>query len=118
MATNIYHIKVDMARVNTNIVVDWLLARLQNVIPDDDIVSGYAVELLKGEIEYNVIKTNLEGFLGDQASKVCNDLWAVLVSAQDDPFGIPKQLIEEKKRQLKGSEEKKISSRGSIPKVK
>jgi serine/arginine repetitive matrix protein 1 len=98
-------VKVDMSKVNKDIVVDWLLSRLQKVVPDDDIVSGYAVELLKGEIEYKSIKSQLQGFLGEQASSVCRDLWKLLVSAQEDPLGIPKQLIEEKKRQLREERE-------------
>jgi serine/arginine repetitive matrix protein 1 len=98
-------VKVDMSKVNTDIVVDWLLSRLEKVVPDDDIVSGYAVELLKGEIEYKSIKSQLQGFLGEQASSVCRDLWKLLISAQEDPLGIPKQLIEEKKRQLREERE-------------
>mmetsp|Transcript_13284 Transcript_13284/g.24923 ORF Transcript_13284/g.24923 Transcript_13284/m.24923 type:complete len:457 (-) Transcript_13284:944-2314(-) len=44
---------------------------------------------------------DLEGFLGkEEAANFCTELWEMLIDSQDQPRGIPKKLIEEKKRDL------------------
>lgn len=96
-------IKIDLVKINLDVIADWLVPRLETLVPDDDIVVGYAIELLKGGVplEYKTIKSQLQGFLGKQTTPLCRQLWELLVSAQDDPHGIPKQLIEDKKRELR-----------------
>lgn len=48
------------------------------------------------------MQLNLTGFLnGKNAREFMGELWALLVSAQNSPDGIPAELIENKKEEIK-----------------
>ncbi len=47
----------------------------------------------------------LTGFLGKtKAKSFMNDLWILLIEAQESPYGIPKELVEIKKAELQKKE--------------
>ena len=47
------------------------------------------------------MQIDLQGFLEDKAQKFVTELWTLLISAQKEANGIPKELIEEKKEEQK-----------------
>jgi serine/arginine repetitive matrix protein 1 len=47
------------------------------------------------------LQTDIAGFLDDDTAAFCLSLWRLCLSAQEDPNGIPKELIEAKKEELK-----------------
>lgn len=46
------------------------------------------------------LQISLTGFLDKDAAKFCKDLWNLCLSAQSNPQGVPKELLEAKKLEL------------------
>jgi len=46
------------------------------------------------------LQISLNGFLDKDAPKFCHDLWKYCISAQEGPNGVPKELLEAKKKEL------------------
>ncbi|CAK7898594.1 hypothetical protein CAAN3_04S01882 [[Candida] anglica] len=89
--------KVDMSKVNVQVIQRWISVEVDKALPDDDIVADYLGELLVANNEPDVKSIHLQmaDFLGDEESlKLCTKLWELLVSAQDDKDGIPQELVE------------------------
>lgn len=42
----------------------------------------------------------LTGFLDKDTAKFCKELWNLCLSAQSNPQGVPKELLEAKKQEL------------------
>lgn len=97
----IYRQAVDMTKVNRPIINRWIQTKLDELLPDDDIITDYTLELLSGD-KPNIreIQLNLNGFLEDNSGKFCKELWELLVAAQEDKDGIPPQLVAIKKEQM------------------
>lgn len=97
----IFREPVDMDKVNRPIIKRWITQQLDSLLPDDDIVLDYTLELLESKNpNIKEIQLNLHGFLEDATPKFCKQLWEMLVAAQDDKDGIPPQLIALKKEQM------------------
>lgn len=61
--------------------------------------------------EIKVLQIQLTGFLDKDTAKFCKELWTLCLSAQSNPQGVPKELLEAKKLELI---QEKV---GSIPKL-
>ncbi|KAG5361159.1 hypothetical protein CJU90_2534 [Yarrowia sp. C11] len=97
----IYREAVDMTKVNRPIINRWITTKLDELLPDDDIITDYTLELLSGDKpDIREIQLNLNGFLEEKTGRFCKELWELLVAAQGDKDGIPPQLIEMKKEQM------------------
>ena len=46
------------------------------------------------------LQIQLTGFLDKDTAKFCKELWLLCLSAQDNPQGVPKELLEAKKLEL------------------
>jgi serine/arginine repetitive matrix protein 1 len=46
------------------------------------------------------LQVQLSGFLDKDAAAFCHELWKLCLSAQGNPQGIPKELLEAKKSEL------------------
>lgn len=49
------------------------------------------------------IQITLTGFLEEKTAKFMHELWTLLLSAQESPSGVPKEIIDAKKESLKSS---------------
>lgn len=95
--------KVDLDKVNLPVINDWIATTLNKYLPDDEIVIDYAIELLQDQQhpDLEFIEAQLHGFLNDKTNEFCEKLWSLLQQAQSDRDGIPLELIEQKREQLK-----------------
>ena len=50
--------------------------------------------------DIKVLQIQLTGFLDKDTPKFCKDLWTLCLSAQSNPQGVPKELLEAKKLEL------------------
>jgi PWI domain len=108
---------IDISKVNKAIVCLWIDNEITSLLGfEDEIVSNTAMNLFcLTDEQLNVESATtgppvvdprnahivLSGFLGDDASlQFCTKLWELIIDAAQQPMGIPRQLIEEKKRQL------------------
>lgn len=99
---------VNMEKVNFAVVEKWIGDTLNEQLPDDDVVIDYVSELLQAEDEPDIkmIHLQMQDFLGqEQAMKFCETLWDMLMSAQDDPDGIPAQLLEQRRKEYDAGED-------------
>lgn len=100
--------KVNMGKVNFAVVEKWIGDTLNEQLPDDDVVIDYVGELLQAEDEPDIkmIHLQMQDFLGqEQAMKFCETLWDLLISAQEDPDGIPAQLLEQRRKEYEVGED-------------
>ena len=74
---------------------------------EDDIVHNFAITLVEDAAEDmsgkkatklcpKKLQISLTGFLEEQASIFVEELWSLLLSAQNEESGIPRELIKEK----------------------
>ncbi|KAK5134361.1 hypothetical protein LTR08_006541 [Meristemomyces frigidus] len=98
-----FNVKVDMTKVNIPVIKKWVSDELAKILSDeDDVVTDLVFNLIEGP-RYPQIKElqiSLNGFLDKDAPAFCEGLWKLCVSAQENPQGIPKELLEAKKLEL------------------
>lgn len=63
---------------------------------------GSSANLLRSDDQPNVkeLQIQLTGFLDKDTSKFCKELWSLCLSGQENPQGVPKELLEAKKLEL------------------
>ncbi|CCE87121.1 Piso0_005660 [Millerozyma farinosa CBS 7064] len=109
----IYRKPVDITKVDMSVMREWIEKRMEEEVPDDDIIADYVCELLMANDEPDIkaIHLQLEEMLGEKATAAFGErLWSLLVSAQDDPDGVPPELVEERRRQLEERERRAAES--------
>jgi serine/arginine repetitive matrix protein 1 len=53
------------------------------------------------QVRIKDIQISLGGFLADKgAAAFCKELWTLMLSAQESPVGVPKEMLEAKKAEL------------------
>ncbi|XP_004349409.2 hypothetical protein CAOG_02659 [Capsaspora owczarzaki ATCC 30864] len=96
--------KVDMQKVNMEIVKAWIIGRINQIlqIDADDVVPNFVIaELEKDRFpDPRKMQLNLTGFLEGNTPDFMLELWKLLLSAQSSPGGVPQQLIEQKKQEI------------------
>lgn len=116
----IFKTKVNVSKVNMKVIKNWISDEIDSILKDDDIVVDYLYELLIVEEEPNIKQIHLQmiDFLGEEeALKFCSKLWELLISGSQDEDGIPKELIEEKRKEMmKGrGREREIEQERNLP---
>lgn len=99
--TLIYSQRVDSTKLNLPVIKRWIEDEITAQLPDDDIAAGFIYELIAGEEnpDIHAIEAQTDEFLGKKDSrKFCKQLWKHLLSAQEDKDGIPKELVEQRKK--------------------
>ncbi|KAJ5153394.1 uncharacterized protein N7482_009872 [Penicillium canariense] len=95
--------KVDMTKVNIEVMKKWIAGRISEILGnEDDVVIELCFNLLEGS-RYPDIKSlqiHLTGFLDKDTAKFCKELWSLCLSGQENPQGVPKELLEAKKLEL------------------
>ncbi|CRL20269.1 Splicing factor PWI [Penicillium camemberti] len=95
--------KVDMTKVNIEVMKKWIASQISKVLGNEDDV---VIELCFAHLErsrYPDIKSlqiQLTGFLDKDTPKFCQELWSLCLSGQANPQGVPKELLEAKKLEL------------------
>jgi len=112
-----YSIKVDMAKINWEAMKVWIAKRLTELLGgvEDDVLIGYVFEQLEGkkEVDPRHLQINLTGFLEKNTSSFCNELWNLLISAANNPSGIPQKFLDEKAAEMqeRNAERQRIQER-------
>ncbi|KAL8642858.1 MAG: hypothetical protein Q9228_000505 [Teloschistes exilis] len=95
--------KVDMQRVNVEVLKKWIAGKISEVLGnEDDVVIELCFNLLEGSRfpDIKVLQIQLTGFLDKDTPRFCKELWTLCLSAQNNPQGVPKELLEAKKQEL------------------
>ncbi|KAF2426522.1 PWI domain-containing protein [Tothia fuscella] len=108
--------KVDTRKLNMPVIKTWIKDKLPQVLKlEDDIFIDMTCELIDQKNDtfpkIKEIQIHLTGFLGKKAAaSFCEELWALMLDAQTNPKGIPNQLIEAKKEEIKKAFHAKAAS--------
>ncbi|KAG2024762.1 hypothetical protein GB937_003461 [Aspergillus fischeri] len=95
--------KVDMKKVNIEVMKKWIAGKISEILGnEDDVVIELCFNLLEGSRfpDIKSLQIQLTGFLDKDTAKFCKDLWSLCLSAQENPQGVPKELLEAKKLEL------------------
>ncbi|KAF2723243.1 PWI domain-containing protein [Polychaeton citri CBS 116435] len=95
--------KVDMSKVNISVIKKWITDELEKLLQsDDDVVPELVFSMIEGTKSPNIkeLQIALSGFLESDAPKFSQDLWKLLLSAQNNAQGIPQEMLEAKKMEL------------------
>ncbi|KAL8714869.1 MAG: hypothetical protein Q9220_001382 [cf. Caloplaca sp. 1 TL-2023] len=112
--------KVDMKKVNVEVMKKWIASKISEVLGnEDDVVIELCFNLLEGSRfpDIKVLQIQLTGFLDKDTPRFCKELWTLCLSAQSNPQGVPKELLEAKKLELI-QEKRKAPKRPSAEKSK
>ncbi|KAH0559586.1 hypothetical protein GP486_003902 [Trichoglossum hirsutum] len=95
--------KVDMKKVNLEVMKKWIAGKISEILgSEDDVVIELCFGLLEGSRfpEIKRLQIQLTGFLDKDTARFCKELWSLCLSAQSNPQGVPKELLEAKKMEL------------------
>jgi serine/arginine repetitive matrix protein 1 len=96
-----------MRKVALDVIKPWITARVTEFMGfEDDVLSSYVVSLLDDEngtkvVDPRVLQINLGGFMEAHAAPFVERLWKLLLSAQTEVGGIPTEILEAKKAEIK-----------------
>jgi serine/arginine repetitive matrix protein 1 len=97
---------VNLSKVNKPVLTQWIEQRVTTILGfDDEIVSSTAINLLLpsegGSPDPRRAQLDLVGFLGeDGAASFAKELWSLLLESQSSISGIPRTLLEQKKKEI------------------
>merc|ERR1719387_2591596 len=97
----------------------WIANRITELLGvEDDIVVDYCMtqqeEGKTKQIDPKMLQLNLQAFLARKAPKFCKELWEMLLSAQESPIGVPKQLLDARKEEMLAKKREADSLREAI----
>ncbi|TVY23270.1 PWI domain-containing protein [Lachnellula hyalina] len=95
--------KVDMQKVNVEVMKKWIAGKIAEILNnDDDVVIELCYNLMEGARFPDIKKMQIQltGFLDKDTAPFCKELWKLCLSAQTNPQGVPKELLEAKKLEL------------------
>ncbi|KAG9244458.1 hypothetical protein BJ878DRAFT_506131 [Calycina marina] len=95
--------KVDIQKVNADLMKKWMAGRIQEILgSDDDVVIELCFGLFEGARHPDIKKMQIQltGFLDKDTPAFCKELWKLCLSAQANPEGVPQELVEAKKAEL------------------
>ncbi|KAJ5555272.1 Splicing factor PWI [Penicillium sp. DV-2018c] len=107
--------KVDMTKVNVEVLKAWIASQITKILGNEDDV---VIELCFAHLENDrfpdikSLQIQLTGFLDKDAPKFCEKLWSLCLSGQENPQGVPKELLEAKKLEL--MQEKTVNANWKI----
>jgi serine/arginine repetitive matrix protein 1 len=98
--------KVNLEKVNKAVLTQWVEQKVTSILGfDDEIVSSTAINLFLpsegGNPDPRRAQLDLVGFLGeDESASFAKELWSLLLEAESSTSGIPRTLLEQKKKEL------------------
>ncbi|VEU37900.1 unnamed protein product [Pseudo-nitzschia multistriata] len=99
-----YRTSVDIEKVNKPVLTQWIEQKIASILGfDDEIVSSTAINLFlpsDNSCDPKRAHLDLAGFLGDETATFCGELWTLMLEAQASASGIPKTLLEQKKKEM------------------
>ncbi len=103
---DVYKEKVDLKKVNLLILKPWISSKVQEYLGmEDEVVLEYIFSLLEEntleKLDPRKLEIKLTGFLENNTQKFIKELWNLMLSAQKEIGGIPKEFLEKKKQEIK-----------------
>ena len=115
----VYKEKVDLRKVNLLILKPWISSKVQEYLGmEDEVVLEYVFSLLEEnsmeKLDPRKLEIKLTGFLENNTQKFIKELWTLMLSAQQEIGGIPKEFLARKKEEIKRKMELENVSSGAF----
>lgn len=98
-----YATKVDMHKVELEVIKPWIAEQITDLLKfEDEVLIGYVYGLLEEKQfpDPRLLQIRITGFLEQDSSQFCLNLWKILISAQNSLGGVPPQFMQRKKQEL------------------
>lgn len=107
------------SKIQRVVIIKWIEQKITTLLGfEDEIVASTAVNLFlppedsgsiaaTTDIDPRKAQIDLGGFLGDEdAAKFSYELWELLLDASKQPTGIPRKILDEKKKEIESQKKK------------
>ncbi|KAH9622624.1 hypothetical protein KSS87_019255 [Heliosperma pusillum] len=95
---------VDVSKVKMDVIKPWIAKRVTEFLGgfEDEVLINFIYGLLEGkEINGKAVQIQLTGFMEKNTGKFMKELWALLISAQNNASGVPQQFLDAKEEETK-----------------
>ncbi|KAI3450345.1 hypothetical protein Pfo_007010 [Paulownia fortunei] len=94
---------VDMTKVKMDVMRPWIAKRVTELIGfEDEVLINFIYSLLEGKgVNGKQVQISLTGFMERNTGKFMKELWALLLSAQQNVSGVPQQFLDAKEEETK-----------------
>lgn len=91
--------KVDTTKVDLRFITEWISRKLEILGSKDDVVTRICRESIEGSRfpDIKSLRIRLMGFLDNDATPFCQELWNLCLNDQASSLRAPKELFERKK---------------------
>ncbi|KAG8387901.1 hypothetical protein BUALT_Bualt02G0069600 [Buddleja alternifolia] len=98
---------VDMTKVKMDVMRPWIAKRVTELIGfEDEVLINFIYGLLEGKaVNGKQIQISLTGFMERNTGKFMKELWALLLSAQQNMSGVPQQFLDAKEEETKNKKD-------------
>lgn len=109
--------KVNPEKINLDVINKWITQKIIEVVGfEDDILINLVINMLQGAVvDGKKMQLDVTGFLEKQAGSFVEELWTLLVDAQNQPSGIPSVFLQRKKEEILSRQQQQGSRWGSVP---
>ncbi|CAD5319834.1 unnamed protein product [Arabidopsis thaliana] len=93
---------VDITKVKMDVMKPWIATRVTELLGiEDEVLINFIYGLLDGK----EIQITLTGFMEKNTGKFMKELWTLLLSAQNNPSGVPQQFLDARAAETKKKQE-------------
>ncbi|XP_059288376.1 uncharacterized protein LOC132041683 isoform X1 [Lycium ferocissimum] len=94
---------VDMTKVKMDVMKPWIAKRVTELIGfEDEVLINFIYSLLERKlVNGKELQISLTGFMERNTGKFMKELWALLLSAQNNASGVPQQFLEAKEEEMR-----------------
>ncbi|XP_069145225.1 uncharacterized protein [Solanum lycopersicum] len=96
---------VDMTKVKMDVIKPWIAKRVTELIGfEDEVLINFIYSLLERKVANGKeLQISLTGFMERNTAKFMKELWALLLSAQNNASGVPQQFLEAKEEEMRNN---------------
>jgi len=98
---------VDITKVKMDVMKPWIATRVTELLGiEDEVLINFIYGLLDGKVvNGKEIQITLTGFMEKNTGKFMKELWTLLLSAQNNPSGVPQQFLDARAAETKKKQE-------------
>eukprot|EP00211_Chloroparvula_japonica_P014208 CAMPEP_0119158608 /NCGR_PEP_ID=MMETSP1310-20130426/53348_1 /TAXON_ID=464262 /ORGANISM="Genus nov. species nov., Strain RCC2339" /LENGTH=236 /DNA_ID=CAMNT_0007151233 /DNA_START=196 /DNA_END=903 /DNA_ORIENTATION=+ len=113
---------VRMEDIKLDTITPWIANKITEILGgmEDEILVSFIVNQLEDpELDARKLQINITGFLGvRKAHQVTAELWRLLISAQESGHGIPQEIIDARKEEMRERELAEVARADEIEEIR